>query len=261
MDSEAGNPFLALETSDPVTEAWAGIRWCDETGASPENGSPIRATVTIRKVAEMSWGRIIRYRFDCEEREVPALYYLVRDNVILELVSDDMEFLIGRIAAMKNAPHFESTDVRALSEPGEQRAKDGPWTMDISSDASSSTYRAHHNSGHFAIQIFDRRSGLVEYSMGYGAGKEGFRLQKRPFSFTESIGSLQLGDNAGKVLETLSADGLVQGPNEYWGADGAWHQDWSWPKQGISLDMISEDEDGPKRIVSIEIQHPSVFRT
>ena len=257
----AENPFLALTTPDRITEPWSGIRWSDQTETSPDKGSPIQAVATVRRVANMPWGQIVRYRFQCSEREVPPLYFLVRDDVILELVSDDMESLIGRLASMKSRPKYEAKAVRALSEPGRHDAKDGPWEIRVTSDATSAAYRTHHSSGHFGVLAWEKGSGLVEYSMGYGASKHGFHLRKRPFSFTESIGPLMLACATEEVLKSLSTAQILKGANEFWGADGAWHQSWSWPERGITIDMISEEEEEPKNIASIEVEHPCQLKT
>jgi len=55
--------------------------------------------VTSRRLAQMPWGQIVRMRLEVDgERKIRPVYLLVRDEVILELESDDMEYLIGAIA-------------------------------------------------------------------------------------------------------------------------------------------------------------------
>ncbi len=39
-------------------------------------------------------------------------------------------------------------------------------------------YEASHPSGHFKDVVWKKGVGLVEYAMGYGAAREGFRLKR-----------------------------------------------------------------------------------
>jgi hypothetical protein len=39
-------------------------------------------------------------------------------------------------------------------------------------------YLSSHNSGHFKKAVWKKGVGLVEYSMGYGAMADGFRLKR-----------------------------------------------------------------------------------
>ncbi|MEZ0375361.1 MAG: hypothetical protein ACAI44_40105, partial [Candidatus Sericytochromatia bacterium] len=51
------------------------------------------------------------------------------------------------------------------------------------------------------------------------------------------------------------------GPDQLWGADGAYHQSWSYPACGVSLDMVSDKPKQAKTIASISLSAPSKFAT
>ena len=53
----------------------------------------------------------------------------------------------------------------------------------------------------------------------------------------------------------------TRGPEELWGADGAWHQDWVYKDCGIVLGMASGKKGGRKSIESISMSAPSTLST
>jgi hypothetical protein len=76
----------------------------------------------------------------------------------------------------------------------------------------------------------------------------------------EQIGQLHLG-LAAKAVQQLIPGKPVLGPDELMGADGLYHQEWKYPQAGISLDMTSEKQGGPKSIASISVTAPSTLKT
>jgi hypothetical protein len=76
----------------------------------------------------------------------------------------------------------------------------------------------------------------------------------------EQIGQLHLG-LAAQAVKQLIPGKPVLGPDELMGADGLYHQEWKYPQAGISLDMTSEKQGGPKSIASIAVTSPSKLKT
>jgi hypothetical protein len=77
---------------------------------------------------------------------------------------------------------------------------------------------------------------------------------------SESLGQLKLGLSASDAASFLS-ETPVQGKVELWGADGLYHQEWIYPKQGITLGFSSEDKKTPGTIWSITVVHPCALKT
>jgi len=48
---------------------------------------------------------------------------------------------------------------------------------------------------------------------------------------------------------------------QWWGADGLYHQTWSCPSKGVSFDMSSQRKGGSKIITAITITAPSQLKT
>ena len=76
----------------------------------------------------------------------------------------------------------------------------------------------------------------------------------------EQIGKLHLG-LAAKAVQQLIPGKPVLGPDQLMGADGLYHQEWKYPKAGISLDMTSEEKGALKTIASISVTGPSTLQT
>lgn len=73
----------------------------------------------------------------------------------------------------------------------------------------------------------------------------------------EKIGELQLGLSDSEIVRILGeAEG--KGENTLWGADGLYHQDWSYPQQGITLDMVGKTS---KRVENILVEAPCQWQT
>ncbi len=85
--------------------------------------------------------------------------------------------------------------------------------------------------------------------------KDEFSLLK-----TERIGNLRIGLSEAKVKQTINCQ-LNREPEQFWGADGAYHQKWKYANCGITLGMVSEKKGATKSIESITISNPSRLST
>ena len=91
----------------------------------------------------------------------------------------------------------------------------------------------------------------------------------RTFSFSadefallreERIGDLRISLSEGEVQKTIHCT-LKRGPEQLWGADGAYHQEWEYVGCGITLGMVSEKKGASKSIESITLVSPSILST
>lgn len=83
------------------------------------------------------------------------------------------------------------------------------------------------------------------------AAPDPFALMK-----AEAIGPLRLGMPI-KQLPALPGCKPKLGPEQLWGADGAYHQDWDAPSCGLHLNLVSDKPKQPKTIFSIRITAPN----
>jgi hypothetical protein len=76
----------------------------------------------------------------------------------------------------------------------------------------------------------------------------------------EQIGQLHLGLPAKEVQQLIPGQ-PSRGPEELWGADGQYHQEWKYSQAGIDLGLASEKKGGPKSVASITVTSPSKLQT
>jgi hypothetical protein len=76
----------------------------------------------------------------------------------------------------------------------------------------------------------------------------------------ERIGNLRIGLSEAKVKQIINCQ-LKREPEQFWGADGAYHQQWKYANCGIILGMVSARKGAPKSIDSITISNPSRLTT
>jgi hypothetical protein len=76
----------------------------------------------------------------------------------------------------------------------------------------------------------------------------------------ERIGDLRIGLSETEVKMAVKCP-LKQGAEEFWAADGAYHQEWSGASCGITLGMVSAKKGGPKSVESITVVRPSKLGT
>ncbi len=77
---------------------------------------------------------------------------------------------------------------------------------------------------------------------------------------SEGFGELKIGLTAAEVTQTLG-EVESKGEQQFWGADGLYHQNWNYPQQGITLNMAAETEEGSAIVSSIRVQAPSQLKT
>lgn len=76
----------------------------------------------------------------------------------------------------------------------------------------------------------------------------------------ESLGRLRIGLSESQV-RTVVQGKPQKGENIFWGANGEYGQQWHYPAQGLTLQMMSSTLDGEKVIGSINIMAPSILKS
>ena len=88
----------------------------------------------------------------------------------------------------------------------------------------------------------------------------GMAAEKPDLLRDERIGSLRIGASEGEV-RMATACPMKRGVENLWGADGAYHQEWTCAACGLQLGMVSEKRGGPKSIESITLASPGTLAT
>ena len=176
----AENPFLDAKDEKSISAIFHGAEWGDNI---PEDEIGLSARVVTTRIAKMSWGAIFKIEFTEikshaeQKREITPEYFIVTDDRIVLLNEEDNEAAAKKIAAMDRPPEFDPSYVYGITS-GKVEREDGPYTTTIELKGDQCIYSTHHNSGHFKKVVWKKGMGLVEYSMGYGAMKDGFRLKR-----------------------------------------------------------------------------------
>ena len=76
----------------------------------------------------------------------------------------------------------------------------------------------------------------------------------------EGFGILKIGLTAAQVVKVLGSP-ESKSKNILWGADGLYHQYWYYPKQGITLDMVSVTGEEKQKVASIKLTSNSTLKT
>ena len=175
------NPFLDAPDDKPLSAKFRGTEWSADTS---NEEIPLTARVITTRLAKMAWGAIFKIEFTDlkshapKKREIPPDYFIVTNDRIVLLNEENNDAAVKKISAMDKVPAFEEGDVRGISS-GKLDHDEGPWTTTIEVKGDQCTYLASHNSGHFAKIVWKKGVGLIEYSMGYGAMADGFRLKRQ----------------------------------------------------------------------------------
>lgn len=176
----AANPFLDAPNDQPVSAQFRGTEWGEEIKAEE---IPLSARVVITRLAKTAWGAMFRIEFvdlkskAPKKREIASRYFIVTDERIVLLNEEDNEAAVKKIAALPSAPPFEKADVYGIAN-GTLAHKEGPWETEIEVKGDLCVYSSGHNSGHFMKLVWKKGAGLIEYSSGYGAHADGYRLQR-----------------------------------------------------------------------------------
>jgi hypothetical protein len=76
----------------------------------------------------------------------------------------------------------------------------------------------------------------------------------------ERLGEFKIGNSAARILETLG-NPQTRSRNVFSEADALYRQSWYYPKQGITFQMVTENENDKPKIASIKLTRPSKLET
>ncbi|HEY2124394.1 MAG TPA: hypothetical protein VGG94_02925 [Chthoniobacterales bacterium] len=176
----AANPFLSAADDKPVSAKFRGAEWGDNI-AQEEISLSVRVVTT--RIAKMSWGEVYKIAFTDiassarNRREITQDYFIATDDRIVLLNEEKIGAAVKKLVSMEKPPDFAQSDIYGITE-GKVEFTDGPWETTIELKDDLCIYQANHNSGHFKKVVWRKGVGLVEYSMGYGAMADGFRLKR-----------------------------------------------------------------------------------
>jgi hypothetical protein len=176
----ADNPFLDAKDDRPVFAKFRGTEWGDNIDEG-EIALPARLITT--RLARMSWGAIFKIEFtdlssrSPKPRKIEPEYFVVTDDRIALLNEENIDKAIQRISALDTPPEFEPGDIYGITRSTFSH-EDGLWKTTIEVKGDFCIYQASHPSGHLKKVVWKKSIGLIEYSMGYGARADGFRLKR-----------------------------------------------------------------------------------
>jgi hypothetical protein len=174
------NPFLDAKDDKPVSANFHGAEWGDEIG---QDEIALTARVITTRIAKMPWGAIFKIEFTDvksqakRRREIPPDYFIVTDERIVLLNEENNDTAVKKISSLEKPPPFKPDDIYGIVS-GKFSHEDGPWTTTIELNGEQCIYLASHNSGHFKKVVWKKGVGLIEYSSGYGAMADGYRLKR-----------------------------------------------------------------------------------
>jgi hypothetical protein len=174
------NPFLDAKDDTPVFAKFRGTEWGDN---SDGGGIALTARLITTRVARMLWGAIFKIEFNDlksrapKPRKIEPEYFVVTDDRIALLNEEHIDMAIQRISALDTPPEFEPGDIYGITRSTFSH-EDGLWKTTIEVKGDFCIYQASHPSGHFKHVVWKKGIGLIEYSMGYGARADGFRLKR-----------------------------------------------------------------------------------
>ena len=176
----AANPFLDAKDDKPVSANFRGAEWGDNIS---QDEIALTARVITTRVAKMPWGAIFKIGFTDpksrapQPRKIEPEYFVVTDDRIVLLNEENNEAAVKKISAMEKPPEFEPGNIYGITS-GKFNHEERLWTTTIELKGDQCIYLASHNSGHFKKVVWRKGVGLIEYSMGYGAMADGFRLMR-----------------------------------------------------------------------------------
>ena len=180
VSAHAANPFLDSPDDKPVSAKFRGTEW----GENIDEGEIVlTASVITTRVAKISWGAIFKIEFSDlksrapEPRKISPDYFIVTAERIVLLNEENNEAAAKKISAMDKPPEFEPAEVYGISS-GSFSHEDSLWKTTVKLKGDLCIYDSSHPSGHFKKVIWKKGVGLIEYSMGYGAMADGFRLKR-----------------------------------------------------------------------------------
>ena len=180
VSAHAANPFLDAPDDTPVSAKFHGAEWGDDISREE---IALAARVFTTRIARMPWGAIFKIEFTDikshapKRREITAEYFVVTEDRIVLLNEEKIDEAVQRIAAMDKPPSFDEANVYGITR-GQLNHEEGLWKTTIRLKGLPCVYDANHPSGHFKKVVWKKGVALVEYSTGYGAMKDGFRLKR-----------------------------------------------------------------------------------
>src|SRR5213078_5079425 len=180
VSAYAANPFLDASDDKPGSTKFRGTEWRDEI---QEEEIPLTARVVTTRVAKMPWGAIFKIEFvdlksrAPEPRKIEPEYFIVTGDRIVLLNEENIPAAIQRISELDKPPEFQPDEIYGITS-GKFTHQEGPWRTTIELKGHQCTYLASHSSGHFRKVVWKKGVGLVEYSAGYGAMADGYRLKR-----------------------------------------------------------------------------------
>lgn len=176
----SANAFLDAKDDRPVSAKFRGTEWSDNIS---EGEIPLTARIVTTRIAKMPWGAIFKIEFTDlksrapEPRKIRPDYFVVTDDRIALLNEENNEAAVKKISAMDKPPEFEPSDIYGIAS-GSFSNEDGLWKTSVKLKGDFCIYESSHPSGHFKKVVWKKHEGLIEYSMGYGAMADGFRLRR-----------------------------------------------------------------------------------
>ena len=176
----AANPFLDAKDDKPVSANFRGAEWGDNIS---QDEIALTTRVVTTRIAKMPWGAIFKIEFTDlkshapQPRKITPEYFVVTDDRIVLLNEENNEAAVKKLSTMEKPPEFEPGNIYGVTS-GKFNQEEGPWTTNIELKGDQCIYLASHNSGHFKKVVWKKGVGLAEYSMGYGAMADGFRLKR-----------------------------------------------------------------------------------
>ncbi len=131
----------------------------------------------------MSWGAIFKIEFTDlksrakKRREIRPDYFIATDERIVLLNEENNDAAVKKVSGMDQPPAFESGDIYGITN-GSFSHEDSLWKTTVKLKGDLCIYDSNHPSGHFKKVVWKKGVGLIEYSMGYGAMADGFRLKR-----------------------------------------------------------------------------------
>jgi|SRR5438477_8793767 len=180
VSAYSANSFLDAPDDKPVSAKFRGTEWGDNID---EGEIALTARVITTRVAKMSWGAIFKVEFSDlksrapKPRKIEPEYFVVTDERIVLLNQENNESAVKKISAMDKPVEFESAQVYGISS-GSFSHEDDLWKTTVELKGDLCTYQSNHPSGHSKKVVWKKSVGLIEYSMGYGAMADGFRLKR-----------------------------------------------------------------------------------
>ena len=178
--TNAANPFLDVKDDKPVSAKFQGTQWGDDI---EEEEIPLTMQVVTTRVSKMPWGAIFKIEFvdlksrAPEPRKIEPEYFIVTADRIVLLNEENIPAAIQRISALDKQPEFQPGEIYGITS-GKFTHQEGMWKTTIELKGDRCTYLASHNSGHFKKVVWKKEVGLVEYSAGYGATADSYRLKR-----------------------------------------------------------------------------------